>query len=161
LLRELAVATFAGEEAMISLSRLAFSTFATAALCTSAVVAAQAQGGRTYTTTLTGAAEVPGPGDPDGTGSATVNVNPFLNRVCYELDVSGIEEATAAHIHKGSAAQAGPIVVHLEAPVGGSSEGCTNISARLAREILARPHLYYVNVHNAPFPAGALRGQLG
>jgi hypothetical protein len=34
------------------------------------------QGGRLLTTTLTGAEEVPGPGDPDGTGFAAVTVNP-------------------------------------------------------------------------------------
>jgi hypothetical protein len=43
------------------------------------------QGGRLLTTTLTGAEEVPGPGDPDGTGFAAVTVNPGQGLVCYEL----------------------------------------------------------------------------
>ena len=30
----------------------------------------------------------------------------------------------------------------------------------LAQEILSSPEDYYVNVHNAEYPGGALRGQL-
>ena len=39
------------------------------------VKAAQFKGGRPFEVTLTGAAEVPGPGDPDGTGTATLSLN--------------------------------------------------------------------------------------
>jgi hypothetical protein len=46
------------------------------------------QGGRQLTTTLTGAQEVPVPGDPDGKGLATVTVNPGQGVLCYELSVS-------------------------------------------------------------------------
>ena len=58
------------------------------------------QGGRQLTTTLTGEQEVPVLGDLDGIGFATVTVNPGQGLVCYELSVSGIETATAAHIHE-------------------------------------------------------------
>ena len=33
------------------------------------------QGGRRLTATLAGAAEVPGPGDPDGAGTAVITLN--------------------------------------------------------------------------------------
>jgi hypothetical protein len=120
---------------------------------------AQAQG-RPLATTLTGAAEVPGPGDPDGTGTATLTVNPGLDQICYELTVSGIAPATAAHIHKGAVTVAGPVVVPLAPPTGGTSSGCAEVTRELALAILNNPSDYYVNVHNADFPAGALRGQL-
>jgi hypothetical protein len=121
--------------------------------------AVQAQG-RSLSTTLTGAAEVPGPGDPDGAGTAALTVNPGLGQICYELTVSGIAPATAAHIHLGAVGVAGPVVVPLAPPTGGSSSGCAEVSRELALAILKSPSDYYVNVHNAEFPAGAVRGQL-
>ena len=118
------------------------------------------QGGRLLTTTLTGTEEVPGPGDPDGTGFAAVAVNPGKGLVCYELSVSGIAPAVAAHLHEAPFGEAGPVVVTLGAPTDGSSSGCVDVGRPLAKDILKDPADYYVNVHNAEFPAGALRGQL-
>jgi hypothetical protein len=118
-------------------------------------------GGRPLTTTLTGAAERPNPGDPDGVGSATLRVNPGQGEVCYTLKVSGIAPAAAAHIHVAPAGSAGPVVVHLNAPTDGTSSGCADISRALAKALIQTPENYYVNVHNAEFPGGALRGQLG
>src|SRR5918994_2015232 len=54
------------------------------------------QSGRPLTTTLTGAAEIPGPGDPDGTGAATITLNHGRAEVCFELTVANIAPATAA-----------------------------------------------------------------
>jgi ABC-type amino acid transport substrate-binding protein len=118
------------------------------------------QGGRLLTTTLTGAEEVPVPGDPDGTGFAAVTVNPGQGVLCYELSVSGIAPAMAAHIHEAPFGEAGDVVVGLEAPTDGSSGGCIDVGRALAKDILKNPADYYVNVHNAEFPGGALRGQL-
>ena len=61
--------------------------------------------------TLTGAAEVPGPGDPDGGGTAQVTLNSDKNEVCYDLTVTKIDEATAAHIHEGATGKDGPVKV--------------------------------------------------
>ncbi len=124
------------------------------------VVGAADQGGRPLTATLLGANEVPRPGDPDGTGTATLTVNPGQGEICYELSVSGIDPASAAHIHEAPAGQAGPVVVGLTAPTSGSSSGCVPIDRAEAIDIIQNPENYYVNVHNAAFPGGALRGQL-
>ena len=118
------------------------------------------EGGRPLSANLTGAAEVPGPGDPDGKGSATLRVNPGQEQVCYELSVSGIEPATMAHIHKGGPTVDGGVVVTLTAPTSGSSSGCAAAARSLAQDIIQNPGGYYVNVHNGPFPTGAVRGQL-
>lgn len=116
--------------------------------------------GRPLSADLTGAAEVPGPGDPDGSGSVTLWLNQGQERICYNLTVSGIDPATAAHIHEGPVGVAGPVVVPLNAPTSGSSSGCLTVDADEVKEIRNDPGNYYVNVHNAAFPAGAIRGQL-
>jgi hypothetical protein len=107
---------------------------------------------------LTGEKEVPGPGDPNGRGEAEVKV--YEAKVCYELEVERIKPATAAHIHQGGPSVAGPIVVELKAPTDGSSEGCKAISEQLSKNLREHPWRYYVNVHNDPYPDGAIRGQL-
>ena len=124
-------------------------------------VALAAEGGRPLATTLTGAAEVPGPGDADGAGTATLRLNPGQEEICYELTVSGVAPIEAAHIHRGTTDEAGPVVVPLTPPSSGSSSGCAAVERDLVRAMLHNPEQYYVNVHNAEFPAGALRGQLG
>jgi CHRD domain len=107
---------------------------------------------------LTGQKEVPGPGDPNGRGEADVTV--YKEKVCYELEVERIKPATAAHIHQGAPGVAGDIVVELKAPTDGSSEGCKAISKQLSKNLREHPWRYYVNVHNDPYPDGAIRGQL-
>lgn len=104
--------------------------------------------------------EVPGPGDPDGRGTAEVSIVGRFDRLCYELTVLNIDPATAAHIHRGAAGVAGPPVVVLDAPSDGESSGCQRLESGLASEIERNPAGFYVNVHNAAFPAGAIRGQL-
>lgn len=120
-----------------------------------------AGGGRPLTTELTGAAEVPGPGDPDGSGTAVLRVNPGKGEVCYTITVADIDPAIAAHIHVGGAGVAGPVVVGLAPPNDGSSEACAEVSKDLAGQLLRSPEGFYVNVHNSLYPAGAVRGQLG
>jgi hypothetical protein len=120
-----------------------------------------AQGGRPFFTTLTGGAEIPGPGDPDGTGSAALQLNQGQGTICYDLEVAGIDPATAAHIHViDPATGAGVVVVPLVPPTDGSSSACANVSADLIKQIRQNPESYYVNVHNAAFPGGAVRGDL-
>ena len=137
-----------------------FAAFAaSAALIAGAATAAD--GGRKLQTNLTGAAEVPGPGDADGTGTAQITVNSGQKQVCYKLSVANIAPATAAHIHEAAPTAAGPVKVSLGAPnASGTSSGCVTVTRALALEILKRPADYYVNVHNAAFPGGAVRGQL-
>ncbi|HWS80849.1 MAG TPA: CHRD domain-containing protein [Rubrobacter sp.] len=119
------------------------------------VVAAQRA---TLEASLTGDKEVPGPGDPNGRGEADIKV--YKAKVCYELEVERIKPANAAHIHRGGPSVAGPVVVELKAPMDGSSEGCKAISNKLSKKLREHPSRYYVNVHNEPYPDGAVRGQL-
>jgi CHRD domain-containing protein len=128
------------------------------ALALALPVGATGKHATTLETTLTGEQEVPGPGDPNGVGHAVVKV--FKTKVCYTLEVKRIKPATDAHIHLGFRGEAGPIVVTLEAPSDGFSRGCVEIPRALSLGLIEHPSRYYVNVHNEPFPAGAIRGQL-
>jgi len=115
----------------------------------------------TYQAVLSGAREVPGPGDPDGSGTAEVSIADRLDNFCYEIDsVINIGPATAAHLHRGAEGVSGPPVVTLDAPTDGESNGCKEIGEALADEIERNPSGFYVNVHNAEYPDGAIRGQL-
>ena len=134
---------------------------ASASLITSTAYADHVRdGGVVLTANLTGAAERPGPGDTDGSGSLTVTVNPGQKRICYELTVAGIDTPTAAHIHRAPVTDPGPVVIGFPAPPLGASEGCIDTTSRVAAQLIAKPGDYYFNVHNAAFPAGAIRGQL-
>jgi CHRD domain-containing protein len=117
------------------------------------------------TAELTGEAEVDGAGnrdqgDLDGTGTANLRTIPKKEKVCYNITVSDIEPATAAHIHKAPAGVNGPIVKGLRAPTDGSSQGCVRMGRKQITMINRNPSAFYVNVHNGDFPNGALRGQL-
>jgi hypothetical protein len=112
--------------------------------------------------TLSGATEVPGPGDEDASGTATVYLRSSTNEVCVDLIVENITlPATAAHIHQAPAGESGPPVVPLNAPnENGVSNTCATVDAALMQEMVNNPQNFYVNVHNADFPDGAARGQL-
>lgn len=126
-----------------------------------AAFAMPAQAQESYMADLTGAAEVPGPGDPDGAGIATLDWDDESEQLCYALAIDDIDPATAAHVHRGAAGEAGPPVVTLETPgVDGGSDGCVEISNALRTELRENPGGFYVNVHNDAYPAGAVRGQL-
>jgi hypothetical protein len=113
-------------------------------------------------TKLTGEAEVP-PGDADGIGRAKILLHQQRSQVCWFIRVRKITlPATAAHIHFAPAGVAGDIVVPLSAPdARGQARGCISADPVLIAAIAENPEQYYVNVHNADYPAGALRGQLG
>ncbi len=119
-------------------------------------------GGTVLAATLTGANEIPGPGDPDGSGTATFRMIRGSAVICFQLNVHAITlPATAAHIHQGAAGIAGPVVVPLTAPgAGGTATGCVNSTRTLVTAILDNPAAYYANVHTTDYPAGAIRGQL-
>lgn len=118
--------------------------------------------GQSIVIALTGAAEGPGLGDPDGRGSAELRIDPHAGQFCYVLTVTDIAPAQLAHIHQSPVGEAGgPIIVHMEPPTDGSSEGCVAIPTAVAQELLRNPAEYYVNVHNPEHPGGAVRGQLG
>jgi hypothetical protein len=116
--------------------------------------------GRPLEATLTGAAEVAG-GDPDGSGTAKITLNQDREEVCWNITVQGISLASLrAHIHKAPVGANGPIVVPFFEADDVRLSGCVGADDELIKDIRKHPSDYYVNVHNADFPGGALRGQL-
>ena len=132
------------------------------------------RGDRRLEADLNGFAEVDaagdfGAGDLDGDGLAEIRLDPVTGRVCFRLEWSDIDEPVAAHIHRGAVGVAGPIVVDLLGNArtfrhrgeSGRATGCASgVSTTLVNEIMGTPGAFYVNIHTAPFPAGAVRGNL-
>jgi hypothetical protein len=109
---------------------------------------------------------------PGGSGTADLALNPG-GKVCYVIVVDlttpgdvpqepgpGVGDA---HIH---VAPTGAIVVDLESTfesLGGGTfvaAACVRAAKDVVREILANPEQYYINVHTAAFPGGAVTGAL-
>jgi CHRD domain len=117
----------------------------------------------TLSTTMSGAEEVGG-GDKNGKGFVTLDI--FANgTICWEGKVQAIERVTAAHIHNAVAGVNGGVFVDLDPfgadVTGNKAEHCVVTTAANAAAIVANPSGYYVNVHTATYPGGAIRGQLG
>lgn len=125
-------------------------------------VAGRIEGATRLSATLTGAAEVPAAGDPDGTGTAKVNIDVTKREVCYEVAVQKLDSPVGMHIHEGERGKSGGIVVPLTTPTAGdtTTTGCASVDATLIGRITANPDNFYVNVHTQPNPQGAIRGQL-
>ena len=114
----------------------------------------------TYTTTLTGAQE-PGGGDREGAGRAEISISDNFGQICYDLnDIRGIGPITAAHIHRGAPGVNGPPVFTLKPANEGGYKGCSDGAEWTQDRIENNPEAFYVNVHTAEFPSGAIRGQL-
>jgi hypothetical protein len=107
---------------------------------------------------MSGAQEFPGPGDLDGFGTATLLIDDGTAppSITWDISLSLIDlPLTGAHIHQAPAGVAGSVVVNFSGQPSGSGLQDADLS-----NVLANPTGFYVNVHNAVFPGGAIRGQL-
>lgn len=92
-------------------------------------------------------------------GTVELTLNAKTGKVCWDFKLGHIDgKPNQAHIHKGRRGVSGNVVVPLGATY--RREGCTTASKALVRSILRSPGGFYVNVHNAKHPLGAMRGQL-
>jgi carbon monoxide dehydrogenase subunit G len=104
---------------------------------------------------LSGANEVSN-GDPDGTGAASVVIDPVTGAISWNFVTANVDTPTLAHIHNAAAGVNGPVVFDFAARLSGSGV----MSLALASNITSNPADFYVNIHTAPHPGGAVRGQL-
>jgi hypothetical protein len=142
--------------AVLLLSLLAFgAVMVTPAQAADAILAA----------TLTGAAERPGPGDPDASGQAVIYIDDDTNRLCLQMSWSNVDGTLSGlHIHIAPPTAPGPIVVRFATPPTGSTRTfqCVSVADEaLLDNISVNPQQYYINLHSVPlYPGGAIRGQL-
>ena len=110
----------------------------------------------TYTAFLYGINETGG-GDTDGFGVATVLIDNSALLVSWSIMANNVElPLTGAHIHAGGAGMNGPVIVDFS----GNYTGSRMYDADLASITPMNAGSFYVNLHNATVPAGAIRGQL-
>jgi hypothetical protein len=135
---------------VLAVTALALPTLALAAgQAMSPVVSAKLKGGN----------EAPVKGDPNGTGFVVVTFKAAKGQACWQFkNVARIGTPTAAHIHKGRKGVAGPVVIPFGAAY--KAKGCQKAAKKVIEAIETNPNRYYVNIHNARYPGGALRGQL-
>ena len=96
-------------------------------------------------------------GDPDGSGEATFRLRPAKRKVCATVEWANIETPLAAHIHRRAT---GAVVVDLSGSVTGGKNCAQAVPRKLIRRIAAHPGRFYFNVHNEPYPDGAIQGRL-
>ncbi len=108
--------------------------------------------------TLAGLNE-PAGGDSDGAGGFRAEVDAATGDFCYTLWGEGIAAPTMAHVHAGAAGVEGPPVVTI-ALTGKGSDQCIAMEPAKLKPIVDDPAAFYVNIHTADFPKGAIRGQL-
>ena len=113
-----------------------------------------------YQAPLRGASQVP-PVATNGSGVADVWYDTASKTLSWKITYSGLTgPVTAAHIHRGAAGVNGPPVVTLSIPGDDDSDDCDVVADALLDEIVDNPAGFYVNVHTADYPNGAIRGQL-
>jgi len=159
---------------MLAATPLLGATLAVGAAATPAGATASAPKYEVQVVKLSGAQEVP-PADLDGRGIFVSRADLRRGRLCYVLIVKDIAAPRAAHIHNAPAGSNGPITIGLANPAEGHSADCITavpddqqtaenagmtLTISELRAIVKNSPAYYVNVHNADFPAGAVRGQL-
>jgi hypothetical protein len=106
---------------------------------------------------LLGKNEVP-KGSPTAHGIVNLTLNSSKGQVCWTFQLVGVTKPLYAHIHKGRAGVSGPVFI----PLGKSykTKGCATAAKKLINAVESNPNGYYVNVHNAKYPNGVVRGQL-
>ena len=112
-------------------------------------------------TSMFGTEEVGGKGaGEEALGDFTAEMDLQKGRICYLLEIEGLDGVTAAHIHDGSKTENGPPVVTLDIADSNGDDICQDADAELLKKIAKNKKKYYVNVHSIGFPEGAIRGQL-
>jgi len=115
------------------------------------------------TATLSGANEVgangTGAGAPNGNGAFRAEINTETGDFCYTLYAEKTATPTMAHVHTGAAGTNGGPVITMDV-TGKGSDMCIAVEPEKLKPIFADPASFYVNIHTADFPGGAVRGQL-
>lgn len=131
-------------------------SFLALAACASLVGAPALAAVDSYVAFLFGANEVPA-ADPDGFGVATLLIDNVANSISWSILALNIElPLTGAHIHQAPAGDNGGVIVNF----AGALTGSGLVDNDLALINPGNASGFYVNLHNATYAGGAIRGQL-
>ena len=97
-------------------------------------------------------------GSPTAHGIVNLNLKSGAGQVCWTFQLAGVSQPLAAHIHKGRAGVSGPVFIALGKTY--KAKGCVSAPKKMIEAVESNPNGYYVNVHNAKFPGGIVRGTL-
>lgn len=111
--------------------------------------------------TINAAQEVP-TNNSTATGTLEGIYDPFSRGFAYRINFSGLTEpVTASHFHIGAPGANGPVAINL-GNQGGARQGGSGgfVVLTPAQDSALRNGNMYINIHNARFPGGEIRGQL-
>lgn len=119
---------------------------------------------------MSGRQEVP-PVVSTGTGTAAIDIATNRKQITVTVEVTGLTDMTAAHVHFGPPMADGPIIFNLATTTFTSPLTVTlteadflpgiNVETFETALIAIERGDTYVNVHTAAFPDGEIRGQVG
>jgi hypothetical protein len=116
------------------------------------------------------------PGPPDK-GEVGLSPDKARGRVCYDFQLRETDLPTETHVHQWPVRSGSAVALALHPRVGRpgqtrggptdgrggyvGAQGCEQADGSLIDGLLADPGSYYVEVHTAQAPDGAVRGRLG
>ncbi|MEO8148753.1 MAG: CHRD domain-containing protein [Bacteroidia bacterium] len=112
---------------------------------------------------LDGLQETP-PTVSTATGIGSVKINPTMDTLWYDIVYDGLSAPiTGAHFHTGAIGVSGPVTINLSSGINGNRVSGTITGASLTPGFIndCLTGNIYANVHNANFPAGEIRSQMG
>jgi hypothetical protein len=108
-------------------------------------------------------------GDPALSGEAELVVTPRRGTLCFDIDLDSsadeAESVVAVHIHPGDAGDPPCDAEDCAPPIdldfaNQGLEGCARAGKHLLSTLVLEPEQFFLHVHTARFPEGALSGQL-
>jgi hypothetical protein len=119
-----------------------------------------------YSVTLSGFPRGAGSkrGSPNGSALALIDVNPTTNELCWTFkQVKNIPHPTVARLFRLGAIFSRQFVTsEVGIPLGHTytPAGCIREDPRILGLVTSKPQQFYVNIHDAEYPVGAVRGPL-
>lgn len=99
-------------------------------------------------------------GADDAEGDFNGEADLTRGRLCYYIEIDGLDDADGIAIHQGETGDDGPVVLPLTMPGEPGDEVCLTADAALLRTISEDPEKYYLIVRSPAHPDGAIRGQV-